>query len=143
MYLKGHGYEADFLGFFHKPVPHEPLPLHFELFRFALRILGDIRDSKNKTRLPIDKILSKPLNKSMMIVAYFLLHWSLKSWFSLLKFGKSMINFKILNSDSPTHHSDSPTHRVGEFLEKYSDSESLTCRVGELSTPRLAESGIS
>jgi hypothetical protein len=47
---------------------------------------------------------------------------------------------KNLNSDSLIHHSDSPTCRVREFLEKYSDSDSPTRQVGELSTPRLAES---
>ena len=41
--LKGHGNEADFLGFFHKSVPHESLTLPFEPFRFWLRIRGDIR----------------------------------------------------------------------------------------------------
>ncbi len=35
-------------------------------------------------------------------------------WFSCLKFGKSMLNFKNLNSDSPIHHGDSPTRRVRE-----------------------------
>jgi hypothetical protein len=41
--LKGHGNEADFLGFLQKLVPHEALTLPFELFRFWLRIRGDIR----------------------------------------------------------------------------------------------------
>jgi hypothetical protein len=30
--LKGHGNEADFLGFLQKSVPHEPITLLFELF---------------------------------------------------------------------------------------------------------------
>jgi hypothetical protein len=33
-YLKGHGNEADFLGFLHKSVRHRSLTLHFEPFRF-------------------------------------------------------------------------------------------------------------
>ncbi len=40
--LKGHGNEADFLGFLQKLVPHESLTLPFEPFRFWLRISGDI-----------------------------------------------------------------------------------------------------
>jgi hypothetical protein len=32
--LKGHGNEADFLGFLHKPVWHRSLTLRFEPFRF-------------------------------------------------------------------------------------------------------------
>jgi hypothetical protein len=35
MFLKGHGNEADFLGFLHKPVRHRSLTIHFEPFRFA------------------------------------------------------------------------------------------------------------
>ncbi len=34
LYLKGHGNEADFLGFLHKSVRHRSLTLHFEPFRF-------------------------------------------------------------------------------------------------------------
>ncbi len=40
--FKGHGNEADFLGFLQKLVPHESLTLPFEPFRFLLRIRGDI-----------------------------------------------------------------------------------------------------
>jgi hypothetical protein len=68
--LKGHGYEAEFLGFLHKPV---------RPFRFWLRNRGDIYNQKNHsptrrvgelTRLPMDTIFFKPLNKSMVIVHY-------------------------------------------------------------------------
>jgi hypothetical protein len=41
--LKGHGNEADFLGFLQKLVPHESLTIPFGPFRFWLRIHGDIR----------------------------------------------------------------------------------------------------
>jgi hypothetical protein len=44
LHVKGHGNEADFLGFSHKSVPHESLTLPFEPFRFLLRIGGDIRN---------------------------------------------------------------------------------------------------
>jgi hypothetical protein len=44
--LKGHGNEADFLGFFQKLVPHRSLTLPFEPFRFWFRIRGDIRNRK-------------------------------------------------------------------------------------------------
>ncbi len=49
--LKGHGSEADFLGFFQKLVPHRSLTLPFEPFRFWLRIRGDIRNRKTTPRL--------------------------------------------------------------------------------------------
>jgi hypothetical protein len=39
--LKGHGGEAEFLGFLQKLVPHRSLTLPFEHFRFWLRIRGD------------------------------------------------------------------------------------------------------
>jgi hypothetical protein len=44
--LKGHGNEADFLGFLQKLGPHRSLTLPFEPFRFWLRIRGDIRNRK-------------------------------------------------------------------------------------------------
>ncbi len=50
--LKGHGNEADFLGFLQKFVPHRSLTLPFEPFRFWLRIREDIRNRKTfKSRL--------------------------------------------------------------------------------------------
>jgi hypothetical protein len=49
LFLKGHGNEADFLGFLQKLVPNESLTLPFEPFRFWLRIRGDIHIQK---RLP-------------------------------------------------------------------------------------------
>ncbi len=42
--LKGHGNEADFLGFFQKSVHHESLTLPFEPFRFSLLICGDLHN---------------------------------------------------------------------------------------------------
>ncbi len=47
--LKGHGNEADFLGFLHKSVRHRSFTLHFEPFRFWLRIRGDIRNRKSSS----------------------------------------------------------------------------------------------
>ncbi len=49
--LKGHGNEADFLGFLQKSVRHRFLTLNFEPFRFGLRIRGDIRIRKTIPRL--------------------------------------------------------------------------------------------
>ncbi len=51
VFLKGHGNEADFLGFLQKLVPHRSLTLPFEPFRFRLRIHGDIRNRKTSPRL--------------------------------------------------------------------------------------------
>jgi hypothetical protein len=49
--LKGHGNEADFLGFLQKLGPHKSLTLPFERFRFWLRIREDIRNRKTTPRL--------------------------------------------------------------------------------------------
>jgi hypothetical protein len=49
--LKGHGNEADFLGFLQKLGPHRSLTLSFEPFRFWLQIRGDIRNRKTTPRL--------------------------------------------------------------------------------------------
>jgi hypothetical protein len=49
--LKGHGNEPDFPRFLHKSVRHRSHKLHFEPFRFWLRILGDIRIRKSTPRL--------------------------------------------------------------------------------------------
>jgi hypothetical protein len=49
--LKGHGNEADFLGFLHKSVPHEYLTLSLEPFQFWLRIRSHIRNRKTTNRL--------------------------------------------------------------------------------------------
>ncbi len=74
--LKGHGNEADFLGFLQKSVRQGFLTLHFEPFRFGLRIRGDISNRKTtprlgeSTRMPRDTIFFKPLNKSMVLVHY-------------------------------------------------------------------------
>ncbi len=51
VYLKGHGNEADFLGFLQKLGPHRSLTLPFEPFRFWFRIRGDIRNRKTTPRL--------------------------------------------------------------------------------------------
>jgi hypothetical protein len=51
MLLKGHGNEADFLGFLQKSVRHRFLTLNFKPFRFGLRIRGDIRNRKTTPRL--------------------------------------------------------------------------------------------
>ncbi len=62
--LKGHGNEADFLGFLQKSVPHESLTIPLEPFQFCLRIRSIFvikNDSPTRrvgesTRLPIDTI---------------------------------------------------------------------------------------
>jgi hypothetical protein len=83
--------------------------------------------------MPIDTIFFKPLNKSMVILYYipgffFCQIDLLKGWFSRLKSGKSMLNFKKFVWRLP----DSPRRGV---------DDSPTRQVGELATPRLAESG--
>jgi hypothetical protein len=51
LHLKGHGNEPDFPRVLHKSVRHRSLTLHFEPFRFRLRILGDICIRKTTPRL--------------------------------------------------------------------------------------------
>jgi hypothetical protein len=79
IHLKGHGNEPNFPSFLHKSRWPRSLTLHFEPFRFWLRIRGDIRirkttprisDSGELTRLPIHTIIFKPLNNSILIVNY-------------------------------------------------------------------------
>jgi hypothetical protein len=50
-YLKGHGNEADFLGFLHKSVQHSSFTLHIEPFRFWPQIRGDIHNQKTTPQL--------------------------------------------------------------------------------------------
>ncbi len=78
--LKGHGNEPNFPGFLHESLWPRSLTLHFEPFRFWLRICGDIRIRKTNdspyrgvgesTRLPTDTNIFKPLNNSILIVNY-------------------------------------------------------------------------
>ncbi len=58
--LKGHGNEADFLGFLQKLVPHRSLTLPFESFRFWLRIRGDIRNRKQLDELGSPRLPDSP-----------------------------------------------------------------------------------
>jgi hypothetical protein len=51
MQLKGHGNEADFLGFLQKSVRHRFLTLNFEPFRFGRRIPVDNSNRKTTPRL--------------------------------------------------------------------------------------------
>jgi hypothetical protein len=80
MSLKGHGNEADFLGFLHKPVWHyRSLTLRSEPFHFS----SEFSEIHNQKRFPnslsrgvdniaytVDTVFFKPLDKSMVIVHY-------------------------------------------------------------------------
>jgi hypothetical protein len=55
--LKGHGNEADFLGFLQKLVPHRFLTLPFKPFQFWLRIHGDIHNRKTTPRLASRRVI--------------------------------------------------------------------------------------
>jgi hypothetical protein len=67
-----------FWGFLHKPVRHRSLTLRFDLFDFGFEFAEIFVIEKRllthrvgeSTRLPIDTIFFKPLNKSMVIVQY-------------------------------------------------------------------------
>jgi hypothetical protein len=57
MLLKGHGNEADFLGFLQKLVPHSrSLILPFEPFRFRPQIRGDIVIEKRLPNSPTRRV---------------------------------------------------------------------------------------
>jgi hypothetical protein len=62
-HLKGHGNEADFLGFLQKSVPHKSLTLPFGPFQIWLRIWGDIRNRKT-TSLRLAELGSRQLPDS-------------------------------------------------------------------------------
>ncbi len=68
--FKGHGNEADFLEFLHKSVWHRSL--HFERSDFGCEFaeIFVIEKITIDTRIPIDTIFCKPLNKLMVIVHY-------------------------------------------------------------------------
>jgi hypothetical protein len=90
--LKGHGNGADFWGFcinrflmspLHNLSSSSDFGFEFaEIFKIETRL--PTRRVGESTRLPVDTIFSKPLNKSMVKVlfvtslAYFLLKWSFK-----------------------------------------------------------------
>jgi hypothetical protein len=123
--LKGHGNEADFLGFLQKLGPHRSLTLPFGPIRFWLRIRGDICNRKTTPRLA-------------------------ESGSRLLYDSAS----RLLSDSASWGVDDSPTRRVGEsafecLKKKLGESESRrlpnsanrevanspTRRVGESSTP--------
>ncbi len=110
--LKGHGNEADFLGFLQKLGPHRSLTLPFEPFRFWLQIRGDIRNRKTTPRLGesgSQRLTDSP-NRGV---------------------GFWMFKKKTRESES-RRLPDSANRGV---------ANSPTRRVGQLSTPRLGESG--
>jgi hypothetical protein len=121
--LKGHGNEADFLGFLQKMVPHRSLTLPFEPFRFWLRICGDIHNRKTTPQL--GESASQQL------------------FYSASQEVADTPTRRIGESTTP------PTHRVGESaFECLRESsagwrvgDSPTQRVRELLTPQLSESG--
>jgi hypothetical protein len=84
------------------------------------------------TRLPINTIFFKPLNKSMVIVHYIPGFFFLPNW--SIKFCKNS------NSDSPSHHSDSPTFLLNIQKPARRVGESVTRRVGESPSRRVSDS---
>ncbi len=91
---KGHGNEADFLGFLQKLVPHRSLTLPFEPFRFWLRIRGDIRNRKTTPRL------GDSVSRGVC------------SWLFKRKLGES--ESRRLPDSASQGVANSPTQRVGE-----------------------------
>jgi hypothetical protein len=85
--LKGHGNEADFLGFLQKLVPHRSLTLPFEPFRFWLQIRGDIRNRKTTSRGVAESTFESLKERESL--------WSCYSNFS--KFIIKLQHFKRLN----------------------------------------------
>ncbi len=101
--LKGHGNEADFLGFLHESVRQRSLTLHFEPFRFWRQIRGD--NSNRKTTPQLAESGSRRLSES------------------------PSFSFKHSKADSPTPRvSESSTPRLAE-LESRRLPESPSQRV--------------
>ncbi len=117
--LKGHGNEADFLGFLQKLVPHRSLTLHFEPFRFWLRIRGDIRNQKTTPRLAESgsRQLSDSASRGVADSP-------------IRRVGESAFECKKENS-ARRGVANSPIRRVGE---------SSTPRIGESGNRRLSDS---
>ncbi len=98
--LKGHGNEADFLGFLQKLGPHRSLTVPFEPFRFWLRIPGVI-----KKRLPDS--LSQGVGESGS-------HWLSDSAFECLKEKLGESESRRLPDSANRGATNYPTRRVGE-----------------------------
>ncbi len=78
--LKGHGNEADFLGFLQKSVPHESLTLRFELFRIWLGIRRNILVKKRLSDSPSRRIDASSIRRVGESANKFLKDKSLHQW---------------------------------------------------------------
>ncbi len=147
--LKGHGNEPDFLRFLHKSVRHRSLELHFEPFRFWLRILGDIHTRKTTPRLSDSMI--RGVGDSPH-------HWYAESTTPRISDGESGIEFfkRKLAVSMIRRVVDSAYRWVGESsTPRIVESESRRLRVslirrvanspyrwvGESTTPRIGDTG--
>ncbi len=165
-----HGNEVDFPRFLHKSVQHRSLTLHFEPFRFWLRIRGDIRIRKSTPRyhrygesptLRIGDRGSRRLPVALSRGVDDSLHH--RYWESVIDFFKENSPYRWYGesstprlNDTSWRVADSPYGWVGESLTLcmvQSGSrwlfvllsrgvvKSAYCWVGESKTPRIGESG--
>ncbi len=111
--LKGHGNEADFLGFLQKLGPHRSLTLPFEPFRIWLRIHGDIRNQKTTPRLTksgsrrLSDSVSRGVDDSTSRRVW-------ESAFECLKEKLGELESRRLPDSAYQGVANSPTRRVGE-----------------------------
>ncbi len=127
--LKGHGNEADFLGFLQKLGPHRSLTLPFKPFRFWLWIQGDIGNRKTTPRL--GELVSRRLSDSASrgVVGSLTRRVGESTTHRLAESGNRLLNVEKKNRR--VGESDSPTRLIGE---------SLTPGLGELESRRLPDS---
>ncbi len=156
--LKGHGNEADFLGFLQKLVPHESLILPFGPFRFWLRIRGDIRVRNTTPRYhrygesPTPCIVesgSRRLPAALIGGVGDYPHHRYGE--SAIEFFKRKLSVSMIRRvvDSPHQwYGESPTPRIVELKSRRLgvspirrvDDSVYRC-VGESTTPRIGDTG--
>ncbi len=149
--LKGRGNEADFLEFLQKLVPHRPLTLRFEPFRFWLRICGDIRNQKTTLRLGESGVDDSPTRR-IGESAFECLKENRSRYSNFLKFIIELQHFKRLNEPfkgpiwpkislgcnvlclktivSIGNLVDSPTRRVGQSFFYYEHLHKFEVKIG-------------
>jgi hypothetical protein len=147
IYLKGHGNEADFLGFLQKLVPYESLTLPFRPFRFWLRICGNIHVRKTTPRyhsygesptLRIGDTGSRRLPASQIRGVGDFPHHRLRS--RLLNFLKESSLYRWYGESSTPRTSDTVSRRLPVSLSQRV-ADSAYHRYGESTTPLSVESG--
>jgi hypothetical protein len=156
--LKGHGNEAEFLGFLQKLVPHESLTLPFGPFRFWLRIPEDIRIRKTTPRYhQYRELLTLRISDTGNNRLPVLLSWGVdasphhvyaesatpripNTESRLLNFLKENSLYQWYGESSTPRTSVTVSRRLPVLLSRRV-ADSVYHQYGESTTPRIVESG--